>query len=182
MRVESPPFTPDAQFHVSLSEGRGEVLDFGLELLLAAVGRAPGTIAAGKSVGAAVEELTLPLSDRRLTHLQAPGDLGLGRLATQDGEHDLQLLLGRVDGFASHERLLSGAGEPMINGSPTNRDTLHWPQPFTYLGYSAEGFGERAVDVGGEAGGDSLTVSNSSGYVCALDPTTGRIISKLFTT
>ncbi len=29
-----------------------------------------------------------------------------------------------VDGFASHSRLLSDAGEPMINGSPTKLDTL----------------------------------------------------------
>ena len=124
MRVESPPFTPDAQFHVSLSEGRGEVLDFGLELLLAAVRRPGRAIASSEALGAAVEELTLPLGDRRLTHLQPPGDLGLGGLAAQDAQYDLQLLLGRIDGFASHERLLSGAGEPMINGSPTNRDTL----------------------------------------------------------
>jgi hypothetical protein len=118
-----PPFTPHPQLDVCLAERLGEVLDGGLQLRLALAGRGPRVLPPRQRLAGTVEELLLPLGDRRLRQLHAPGDLDLGHLALQHAQDDLQLLVRRPVCLASHPA--SSEPTPIPSECPRKSDPRH---------------------------------------------------------
>src|SRR5947209_10436673 len=101
-RVESPPFSPDAQFHVGLAQRRRELVDLSLHLGLAFASRRPRVLPPRQRLVCPVEELLLPLRDRRLAHLQTTRSLDLSHLTAQHGEDDLDLFVRRTERLPAH--------------------------------------------------------------------------------
>jgi hypothetical protein len=91
------PFSPHPQLDVGLTEGLGELVDLGGELLLAPRTRALRVLAPGQRLVRAFEELLLPLRDRRLTHLKPPSSLDLGHLSPEHRQHDRDLLVSGLE-------------------------------------------------------------------------------------
>ena len=93
-----------------------------------------GVLAAGQRLVGSVKKVLLPLGDRGLRHLETPGGLDLGHLTAQNGQHDLHLLVGRFERFASHQNLLDLRAFLLLWKCPRNSD----PQQTAY-GYDAAG-------------------------------------------
>ena len=94
-----PPFAPDPQLDVGLTERLGEVIHLPLELFLASRPWPSRVLPSGERLVGTIEELLLPLRDRGLAHLEPPRGLHLSHLAPQDREHDLDFSSGDLNGL-----------------------------------------------------------------------------------
>jgi hypothetical protein len=97
-----PPFTPGAQLDVGLAERGCQLLDLALQIGLAPARRRLRVVAPRERLVCSLEELLLPLCDRRLRHLQTARRLHLRHLASEHAEHDLQLLVAALERLAAH--------------------------------------------------------------------------------
>jgi hypothetical protein len=80
----------------------------------------------------ALEELFLPLRDRRLAHLQLARSIDLSDLTTQHREHNLDLLIGCTKRLAAHLSNSLSLPRHHTRDCPGNLDPRH--QPYTYAG------------------------------------------------
>src|SRR5271166_3879383 len=122
--VESPPFTPHSKFDVGLSEGLGQIVDLGLQLGLSASAGRLRVVPSSQGFLGALQELSLPLRDRRLGHLQAARCVNLGDLAFQDAQNNLEFLICRAISPPPHRSSLDRSSSNTYT-CPRNSDPRH---------------------------------------------------------